>query len=89
MTDPLWLNRIDHRSEYGSWTLLRRVPSLWLRPFVHEIQGYEEEGGQPVLRKELPSGVVPMILVCLIRPRPEEKDGDAGGPVVEDPAPVR
>ena len=63
MIDPLGLNRIDHRSEYGSWTLLRRAPSLWLRPFVHEIQGYEEEGGQPVLRKELPSGVVPMILV--------------------------
>lgn len=63
MTDPLRLRRIDHHSENGCWTLLRRVPPTWLRSFVHEIQGYEEEGGQPVLRKELPSGVVPMILV--------------------------
>ena len=63
MTDVLDLQRIDHESGYGRWTLLRRAPPPWLRPYVTDIQGYVEEGGAPVVRKELPSGIVPLILV--------------------------
>jgi AraC-like DNA-binding protein len=63
MTDMLDLQRIDHESEYGRWTLLRRTPPPWMRPFVLDMQGYSEESGVPVVRKELPSGVVPLILV--------------------------
>jgi AraC-like DNA-binding protein len=63
MTDVLDLQRIDHESGYGRWTLLRRAPPPWLRPHVTGIQGYVEEGSAPVVRKELPSGIVPLILV--------------------------
>jgi AraC-like DNA-binding protein len=63
MTDGLDLHRIDHESEYGRWTLLRRTPPPWMRPFVLDMQGYWEEGGVPVIRKELPGGIVPLILV--------------------------
>lgn len=63
MTGIPGLTRIDHASDYGRWTLLRRTPSAPLRPYVLEIQGYSEEGGPPVTRKELPSGIITMILV--------------------------
>lgn len=63
MTDVIDLQRIDHESDYGRWTLLRRAPPAWLRPYVLDMQGYVEEGGVPVVRKELPSGVVPLILI--------------------------
>lgn len=55
--------RTEHASDYGRWILLRRRPPPFLRPYVSEIQGYAEEGGRPVLRKELPSGIIPLILV--------------------------
>lgn len=57
------IERIDHRSCHGCWTLFRRRPPVPLRPYVREIQGYVEAGGIPVHRKELPSGVVPLILI--------------------------
>jgi len=50
-------------SEFGRWTLFRRRPRRALEPYVHEIQGYFEEGGEAIVRREVPSGVVPMILV--------------------------
>jgi AraC-like DNA-binding protein len=62
MTDALDLARIDHSSGYGAWTLLRRAPPPALRPYVIEMQGYAERDGMPVVRKELPSGIVPMIV---------------------------
>jgi AraC-like DNA-binding protein len=55
--------RIDHCSEHGSWTLYRWQPPAALAPYVIEVQGYYEESAQPVVRKELPSSVVPLILV--------------------------
>src|SRR5688572_9967894 len=55
MTDVLDIQRIDHESPYGRWTLLWRAPAPWLRPYVTGIEGYVEEGGAPVVRKELPS----------------------------------
>lgn len=57
------LAQIDHASEFGRWTLYRRRPGATLSPYVHEIQGYFEEGGAAVVRREVPSGVVPLILV--------------------------
>ena len=53
----------DHVSEFGRWTLFRRKPRRALAPYVHEIQGYFEEGGATIVRREVPSGAVPLILV--------------------------
>jgi AraC-like DNA-binding protein len=63
MTDPPTLAQTDHVSEFGRWTLFRRRLRHALAPYVHEIQGYFEEGGDTIVRREVPSGVVPLILV--------------------------
>ncbi len=63
MTDTLPLKQTDHVSQYGCWTLFRRRPGGALAHYVHEIQGYFEEGGDAIVRREVPSGVVPLILV--------------------------
>lgn len=63
MPDPAPLARTDHVSEHGRWTLFRRRPPAVLAPFVVEMQGYFEEGGDAIVRREVPSGVVPLILV--------------------------
>jgi len=63
MTDTPRLAQTDHASEFGRWTLFRRQPRRALAPYVHEIQGYFEEGGETIVRREVPSGVVPLILV--------------------------
>jgi len=53
---------VRHASARGAWTLVRAPPAPALRPFVHEYQGYEETGGTPVVRRELPSPRIPLIL---------------------------
>lgn len=53
----------DHESDYGRWTLFRRRPPAPLAGIVHEMQGYFEEGGEAIIRREVPSAVVPLILV--------------------------
>lgn len=63
MSDGRALLRIDHDSGHGRWTLFRRVPPPALAPYVREIQGYIEVRGPRILRKEVPTGRVPMILV--------------------------
>ena len=63
MTDTPTLAQTYHASEFGRWTLFRRQPRRALAPYVHEIQGYFEEGGATIVRREVPSGAVPMILV--------------------------
>jgi AraC-like DNA-binding protein len=63
MTNMQPLERTDHVSDFGRWTLFRRKPSTALAAFVHEMQGYFEEGGEAIVRREVPSGVVPLILV--------------------------
>jgi AraC-like DNA-binding protein len=63
MLTPLALQRTDHESDHGRWTLLRARPPQWLAPYVREIQGYVEERGPRIVRKEVPSGRVPLILV--------------------------
>lgn len=55
--------RIDHRSEHGNWTLFRGRPPAALSPYVLEIQGYYEESAGSVVRREVPSSVIPLILV--------------------------
>lgn len=63
MTIAQDIAQIDHVSEYGRWTLFRRRPSRLLAPYVREIQGYFEEGGDAIIRKEVPSGIVPLIVI--------------------------
>ena len=63
MTDTPTLAQTDHVSEFGRWTLFRRKPRRALAPYVHEIQGYFEEGGATIVRREVPSGAVPLILI--------------------------
>jgi AraC-like DNA-binding protein len=57
------LVRIDHVSDHGRWSLFRQRPSLRLAPYVRELQGYVEAAGKAVLRKEVPFGGIPMIVV--------------------------
>ncbi len=57
------LQRIDHRSENGAWTLFQRRPPTALAPYVRQLQGFIEAGGRPVLRRELPTFEFPLILV--------------------------
>ena len=63
MTDTRPLERTDHDSGFGRWTLFRRKTPPALAGYVHDMQGYFEEGGAPIVRREVPSGVVPLILV--------------------------
>ncbi|MCI0467484.1 MAG: helix-turn-helix domain-containing protein [Beijerinckiaceae bacterium] len=57
------LVRIDHDSGHGRWSLFRRRPPAWLAPYVRSLEGYVEEGGRTIVRKELPFGGIPMILI--------------------------
>ena len=57
------LDRVEHRSDTGFWTSVRRGPVERLRPYVVELQGYHESAGPPVVRKETPKPIVPMILI--------------------------
>lgn len=57
------LQRIDHRSENGIWTLFQRRPPAVLAPYVRQLQGFFEVGGRPVLRREVPTFGFPLILV--------------------------
>ena len=44
------------------WTLVTRAPEPRLRPFVSGYQGYVEAGSVPVLRQEVPTTRVPLIV---------------------------
>ena len=57
------IRRIDHDSDSGCWTLWRRPASPRIAPYVTELQGYVESGAHPVVRDELPSGLVHLIIV--------------------------
>ncbi len=57
------LSRTDHVSDRGRWTLFRKRPGAPLAGYVHEIQGYVEEGGDVIVRKEIPSTAIALILV--------------------------
>jgi AraC-like DNA-binding protein len=57
------IDRFDHASELGHWTLWRKRPPALLQPHVIELQGYVETGGAPLVRRELPFSGIPLILV--------------------------
>lgn len=59
-TPPLRLLRQD--SEQGRWLLATRPPIAPLRPFVLEYQGYREQGGPRLRRREMPTNKVVLIL---------------------------
>lgn len=55
--------RLLHESEHGSWELVLGCPDPRLRGFVRRYEGYTELGvPKPVLRQQLPSVHVPLIL---------------------------
>jgi len=54
---------LRHDSEHGCWELVLGRPDRRLRGLVHEYEGYVESGSpSPVLRQEVPSVHVPLIL---------------------------
>jgi AraC-like DNA-binding protein len=53
----------EHDSGWGSWSLTRAVPEPALQADVIELQGYHERGGPPVVRRQTPVAMVPVILV--------------------------
>lgn len=57
------IDRLDHASEHGRWTLWRKRPPVHLQPHVIELEGYVETGGAPLVRRELPFSGIPLILV--------------------------
>ncbi len=57
------MQRIDHDSAFGRWTLCRQRPRAALLPYVDELQGYRESGGRAIVRTELPSCIVPFIII--------------------------
>jgi len=54
---------IQRHAEDGTWTLFQRPPPAALLPYVRSLQGYVEQSGPAYVRKELPSGIVPFIVV--------------------------
>ena len=63
MHAPHNFRRVDHASDLGRRTLIRRRPAPAGAAYLREMQGYVEEGGPALLRKEVPSGIVPLIIV--------------------------
>lgn len=60
---PPGIDRLDHASEHGRWTLWRKRPPAHLQPHVIELEGYVETGGAPLARREVPFSGIPLILV--------------------------
>lgn len=63
MNEVAGIDRLDHASDHGRWTLWRKRPPPLLRPHVIELEGYVETGGAPLVRRELPFSGIPLILV--------------------------
>ncbi len=55
--------RWSYDGDAGRWCFWRRRPAAALSGFVVELQAYWESGGRPLVRKELPSGLIPLIIV--------------------------
>ena len=61
--DELFTRVLHEDSEHGRWELVLGRPALRLRGYVHGYQGYEESAvPAPVLRHEVPSARVPVIV---------------------------
>jgi AraC-like DNA-binding protein len=50
------------RSENGDWELARAEPPAELRPFIRRYEGFTEKSAAPLVRRELPSRDVVMIV---------------------------
>ena len=55
--------RIESESSDGCWTLIRKEPEPANARWIVGIEGYEEAHASPVVRRELPSAIIPVILV--------------------------
>jgi AraC-like DNA-binding protein len=61
--DELFTRVLHEDSEHGRWELVLGRPERRLREYVHGYQGYDESGAPaPVLRQEVPSVRVPLIV---------------------------
>lgn len=61
--EELFTRVLHQDSEHGRWQLVLGRPDRRLRGFVHGYQGYDESGAPaPVLRQEVPSVRVPLIV---------------------------
>jgi AraC-like DNA-binding protein len=61
--DELFTRVLHEDSEHGRWELVLGRPDRRLRAFVHGYQGYDETAAPaPVLRQEVPSVSVPLIV---------------------------
>ncbi len=69
--------RCDYEGEAGRWTLWRRPPCVQLQGYVLELQAYQERGGPRLVRRELPKGFLPLIIV--LGPGFELADASAPG----------
>jgi AraC-like DNA-binding protein len=56
------VERINHASDWGRWTLVRARPSPALRGLVGDYEGYREAGAAPVTRRQRPIPRFPVIL---------------------------
>ena len=61
--EELFTRVLHEDSEHGRWELVLGRPDRRLRQYVHGYQGYDESGAPaPVLRQEVPSVRVPLIV---------------------------
>jgi AraC-like DNA-binding protein len=56
------LRTIQHDSVLGVWESARADPAAALRPYVREYVGWFEHTTSPLVRRELPSDLVPVIV---------------------------
>lgn len=71
------LRVLRHESELERWELVRRAPAAPLRHLVWDYQGYVEmSAGAPVVRQQLPTTRIPLIVNFGARWRVADQDGD-------------
>lgn len=56
------IQHVAHESAHGGWSLWLAAPAPGLRGLILGYQGYREDRPAPVLRRELPSSAIPLIL---------------------------
>lgn len=56
------IHHVAHDCAHGGWSLWCAAPASRLRGLVIGYQGYREDRPAPVLRRELPSSAIPLIL---------------------------
>ena len=56
------INVWRHESDIGSWEMASRLPNPQLGAHIHSYTGYREDTRLPLRRREVPSGVVTLII---------------------------